>query len=110
MIRNYADQVGQTGFRYPPTSYDEYLHFPHCKDETDKEAFDADEQVLFGVLPQFCSIVRVQSSLLCEDELTQGLRDVFRGGKIALWLVFAAQIFVDHQILRNKIGDGFQEL
>jgi hypothetical protein len=110
MIRNFVDKVGPTGFGYPPT-YDEYLKFPHRDEETDKESFDADEQVLFGVLPEFCTIARNTGLLLCEDELTRGLRDVFRGGPIALWLVFAAQIFIDaHHILGNTIGDGFAEL
>jgi hypothetical protein len=110
MIRSFADKVGKAGFGYPRT-YDEYLKFPHRDEETDKESFDADEQVLLGVLPEFCAIAREPGWLLCEDELTRGLRDVFKGGKIALWLVFAAQIFVDvHPILQNKIGNGFMEL
>jgi hypothetical protein len=87
------------------------LKFPQCEDETAQEAFDADEQLLFGVLPQFCAIARDTGSLLCKDELIRGLRDVFRGGQISLWLAFAAQIFIDsHYLLRQKLEHGFQKL
>jgi hypothetical protein len=97
--------------RLPTISYDEHLKFPQCEDETAQEAFDADEQVLFGVLPQFCAIARDTGSLLCKDELIRGLRDVFRGGQISLWLAFAAQIFIDsHHLLRQKLEHGFQKL
>lgn len=85
MSRDFADQAGKTRFGYLPISYDEYLKFPRRKDETAKETFDAEEQVLFGVLPQFCAIARDTGSLLCEDELTRGRRDVFRSSQIPLW-------------------------
>ncbi|KAJ9604214.1 hypothetical protein H2200_011048 [Cladophialophora chaetospira] len=46
-----------------------------------------------------------------DDEFKRGFTSVYETGRIPLWLVFAAQLFLDiNHILRDEVGRGYQEL
>ena len=76
-----------------------------------QEKFREDKAMLCGILPDFYIATYGPQHNILDDELTRGLRTAFETKKLPLWLVFAAQIYVDiHHILREDVSRGFEEL
>ena len=79
--------------------------------KTAREKFKEDKAVLFGILPDFFAATYGTQTLTAEDEFTRGLRTAFKDKKLPLWLIFAAQIYMDiHHILRESISRGCYDL
>ena len=62
-------------------------------------------------LPVFCVLGQARHELFALDELTKGLATLYRTKEIPLWLVFAAQIFLDiTHVFRVSIGDAYVQI
>ena len=70
-----------------------------------------DKIILMERLPVFCVLGQAGHELFALDELTKGLGNLYRTKEIPLWLVFAAQIFLDiTHVLRDSIGDAYIQI
>jgi hypothetical protein len=77
---------------------------------TPVEQRDEDTVVLMSSVSVIASFVYV-SNAPSEDEFCAGLRELVKKQKFPLWLVFAAQIYLDvHHILRTDVGRGLRDL
>lgn len=77
--------------------------------KTPRERYQEDKIILLETLPDFCLICKGTDQALAEDELIRGLRAMFE--KREIWLVFAAQVFLDiHHVLREDVGRGYADL
>lgn len=73
--------------------------------------FREDKVVLLEALPEFCVLARAAESIVAEDQLTIGIRDLVKSRQVPIWLAFAAQVFLDiHHIFRQDIRKGFDDL
>ena len=77
-----------------------------------REKFNDDRLVLMEAFPDLMLISMVTSkSTLAEDELIRGIRQMTPENPIPLWLVFAAQCFLDVQhCLGHDVARGFAEV
>ncbi|MCJ1251850.1 hypothetical protein MMC30_009088 [Trapelia coarctata] len=67
-----------------------------------------DKILLLENLPSFCLLGQARHDVFVLDELTAGLGNLYKKKEIPLWLVFAAQIFLDvNHIMRDRIADAF---
>lgn len=81
--------------------------------KSNREKYAEDKAILWELLLDLFISRCSATDFEAEDELIQGLRDVFKGkdNPVPIWLTFAAQLFLGlHHILRNQIGVGFEEL
>ena len=80
--------------------------------KTAREKFDDDRLILMEAFPDLMLISMVTSkSTLAEDELIRGIRQMTPQNPVPLWLVFAAQCFVDVQhFLDQDVARGLAEL
>ena len=80
--------------------------------KTARERFDDDRLILMEAFPDLMLMSMVTSkSTLAEDELIRGIRKMTPENPVPLWLVFAAQCFVDVQhFLDQDVARGFAEL
>ena len=70
-----------------------------------------DKMILLEALPEFCLLGDSKVQYPGEDELTKGLREMYKTKKISLFLCFATQVYLDiTHIRRDKIGSSFQDL
>ncbi len=70
-----------------------------------------DKIILLEALPEFCLLGDSKVQFPGEDELTKGLREMYKTKKISLFLCFATQIYLDiTHIRRDKIGSSFHDL
>ena len=71
-----------------------------------------DRLVMLKVFPDLVLLSMITSkSPLAEDELMRGIRDMSPGKNIPLWVVFAAQCFLDAQHeLKDDISDAHDQL
>ncbi|KAL1963061.1 hypothetical protein VTN77DRAFT_8707 [Rasamsonia byssochlamydoides] len=96
---------------YKPGFYGKYDPFSDRSKKTAREKYQEDKIVLLEILPEFSVLCKGTDRVPAEDELTRGLRMMFKTHKIPLWLVFAAQVFLDiHHVLREDIDRGFSDL
>lgn len=74
--------------------------------------FQDDKIVLLEAFPDLMLMAMITSrSPLAEDEFIRGFREMSPGRSIPLWLVFAAQCFLDTQhVLKQDIGRAHQHL
>lgn len=81
-------------------------------EKSDREKFEDDEFVLMEAFPDLMITTLINSRFaLAEDELTRGIRQMAPGKIIPLWLVFAAQCFLDTQhVLGQDTGRAHTEL
>ncbi|OCL05854.1 hypothetical protein AOQ84DRAFT_399341 [Glonium stellatum] len=95
-----------------PGFYGHYNASSDRKAKSSREKFLEDKIILLEALPDFCLIARANNtSIPGEDELTRGLRKFFKDKTISLWLVFAAQTFLDiNHSLREGTERAFAEL
>lgn len=77
-----------------------------------REKFQDDKLILLEAFPDLMLMQMVTSrSPIAEDELLRGFRDMAPGKDIPLWLVFAAQCFLDIQhALEQDIGRAHDQL
>lgn len=91
-----------------------YGTFDRASDRSTKSArdkFKEDKIVLLEILSEFLTLHRTMPPQPFEDEFTRGLRMMFDTHNIPLWLVLAAQVFLDiHHILRAGVTKGFSDL
>ena len=94
---------GHLGIRDTSTAWTE---------KSDREKFRDDRLVLMEAFPDLMLTAIVTSKTpLAEDELIRGIRQMSPGKIIPLWLVFAAQCFLDTQhVLGRDVGRGHTEL
>ena len=87
------------------------LTSPWCK-KSDREKMKDDRIVMFESLGDLAVLSMIPGkSLLAEDELIRGIREMGPGKPVPTWLVFAMQCFLDAQhILQNRIQKPFSEL
>lgn len=111
LLRSFANLVvdGQVP-QYKPGYYGTY------DPKSDRSAKDArgkfleDQQILMEVLTDFAYICKAGPDMPAEDELTRGLREMFKTKKIPYWLLFAVQVFLDiHHELREDVERGYDE-
>ncbi|KAF7511437.1 hypothetical protein GJ744_004626 [Endocarpon pusillum] len=77
---------------------------------TPQERRDEDTTILMSSVSVIASFVSV-SNAPSEDEFCAGLRELVKKQKFPLWLVFAAQSYLDvHHILRTDVGRGLRDL
>ena len=70
-----------------------------------------DKIILLEALPEFCLLGDSKVQYPGEDELTKGLREMYKTKKISLFLCFATQIYLDiTHIRRDRIGSSFQDV
>ena len=70
-----------------------------------------DKIILLEALPEFCLLGDSKVQFPGEDELTKGLREMYKTKKISLFLCFATQIYLDiTHIRRDRIGSSFRDL
>ncbi|MCJ1376607.1 hypothetical protein MMC20_007850 [Loxospora ochrophaea] len=76
-----------------------------------RDKFREDKVVLLEILPDFCVFALQPGSIPAEDEMMRGVREMVKQNVVPIWLVFAAQIFLDiHHILRKQVDNGFDDL
>ena len=94
---------GHFGFRDTTTAWTK---------KSDREKFQDDQLVLMEAFPDLMLTAIMTSRFsLAEDELIRGIRQMAPGKIIPLWLVFAAQCFLDTQhVLDQDVGQGHTEL
>ncbi|MCJ1308647.1 hypothetical protein MMC25_002300 [Agyrium rufum] len=95
-------ECGRWG-KYDPTS--------DRSKKTPLQQRDEDQVVLRQKLPDICMLSCSREDGFAFDEFTKGVVLMMDTGKIPLWLVFAAQIFIDiHNILGEDVGEACQEM
>ena len=94
-----------------PGSYGWYDPTKNWFEMTAREKFRKDKALLYGTLPDFFVLCQGAPIFGPEDEFTRGLKDAFKTKKLPLWLIFAAQVYVDirHQ-LREAVSRGVFDL
>ena len=94
---------GHLGIRDTTTAWTE---------KSDREKYRDDRLVLMEAFPDLVlTAIMTSISPLAEDELIRGIRQMAPGKIIPLWLVFAAQCFLDTQhVLGPDVGRGHTEL
>ena len=78
-----------------------------------REKFHDDQLVLLEAFPDLMLLTMITSSksTLAEDELIRGIRQLAPGKYIPLWVVFAAQCFLDAQhVLGKDVDRGHTEV
>lgn len=87
--------------------------FDRARDRSEKSArekFSEDKIIMLEILSDFLTMHRITPPRPFEDEFTRGLRKMFDTHEIPLWLVFAAQVFLDiHHVLRDGVQRGFED-
>ena len=80
--------------------------------KTSREMFKDNQSVLFEAFLDLALMAMITSkSPMAEDELVRGIRDMSPGKAIPLWLVFAAQCFLDAQhVLKQDLPRPYAEL
>lgn len=77
---------------------------------TPPERRDEDTTILMSSATVIASFVSV-SNAPSEDEFSAGIRDMVKKQKFPLWLVFAAQNYLDiHHIMRTDVTRGLKDL
>ena len=94
---------GHLGIRDTTTAWTE---------KSDREKFRDDQLVLMEAFPDLMlTAIMTSKTPLAEDELIRGIRQMAPGKIMPLWLVFAAQCFLDTQhVLGREVGRGHTEL
>ena len=96
---------------YKPGHYGTYDPRSNRANKSNAGKFLEDKIILLEALPDFCFLSKIRGTFPAEDELTRGLRNMMTTGKLNLWTVFAAQVFLDiHHILRADISVAFVQL
>jgi hypothetical protein len=95
-----------------PGYFGDYGATGEWNDKSPREKFQDDKIVLSEALPEFVVIAKgTDSSILGEDEFTRALRPFIKTKKTTLWLLFAAQVYLDiHHVLRKGAERAFQEM
>jgi hypothetical protein len=76
-----------------------------------RQQFEEDKIVLMEIMSDVCWLTAITPGIPAEDNFTRMARVMRKDGIIALWSVFAAQVFVDvNHILRGRVDSGFREL
>ena len=77
-----------------------------------RDKFHDDRLVLMEAFPDLMLMTMITSkSSLAEDELIRGIRQMAPGNPVPLWLVFAAQCFLDAQhVLGQDVARGHTQL
>ena len=89
-------------------TYDPALHRAAMSNE---EKMHSDTALLMDFIVTFGPYVAAGNNTPMDDELIKGLRHMCETGKIPLWLVFAAQLYLDvHGILTTESNRPFEEL
>ncbi|RDW79076.1 uncharacterized protein DSM5745_05928 [Aspergillus mulundensis] len=97
--------------QYRPGYYGHLDRTRYRNEMSGKENFLHDKMILMEILPEFVTLHRIGPAQSYEDEFTRGLRKMFDTKEIPLWLVFAAQVFLDiHRILRDDFQRPHGEL
>ena len=94
---------GHFGYRNKTTSW---------KQKTPREKVKDDKLALMEIFPDLFLFADMTSkSTLAEDELIRGIRQMGPGKDVPLWLVFAAQCFLDAQHeLHGDVSKGYSQL
>ena len=81
-------------------------------EKSNRDKFRDDRLVLMEAFPDLMLMAMITSRwTLAEDELIRGVRQMAPGKAIPLWLVFAAQCFLDAQhVLGRYVARGLAEL
>jgi hypothetical protein len=78
------------------------------------EKLQEDQVLLDDILSDLSVLAMLASSkkyFPVEDEFTKGFSEAYTTGKPPLWVVFAAQCFLDaHHVLREKASKGWRDL
>lgn len=70
-----------------------------------------DVGLAFGLIPEYCILLKKYSKFQAEHGLIQGLREQMQQDRPLFWLAFAVQIFVDiRKILQTDITRAFEDL
>ncbi|PGH32119.1 hypothetical protein GX50_05080 [[Emmonsia] crescens] len=94
----------------PPNYPSTYDPKSDRSNKSGRDKFKEDHILLGEIISEF--LVRaISPTQPFEDEFTRGLRLMFDTGVIPIWLVFAAQVFLDiHHVLRAKAKNAFTNL
>ncbi|KAL4803818.1 hypothetical protein BDV18DRAFT_144489 [Aspergillus unguis] len=96
---------------YKPGFYGTLNRRSNRSRKSGRERYQEDKIILTEILGDFYTLHTHVPEQSYEDEFTRGLRNLFRTKKLPIWLVFAAQVFLDiqHQ-LRDQIERPFKDL
>jgi hypothetical protein len=76
-----------------------------------RQQFEEDKIILVEIMSDVCWLTVITPGIPAEDNFTRMARVMRKDGIIALWSVFAAQVFVDiNHILRGRVDYGLLEL
>ncbi|PQE09083.1 Ank-repeat mbp1 protein [Rutstroemia sp. NJR-2017a BVV2] len=75
-----------------------------------REKHNEDNVLLMELLPEFCYVIDEEVEHFAGDELSQAIREMKETKEIAIWLAFAATVFLDiHHIMREKVERAFDD-
>ncbi|KAE8446788.1 hypothetical protein EG329_011693 [Mollisiaceae sp. DMI_Dod_QoI] len=75
------------------------------------ERFKKDYTILMDILPEFSLPTQHKIDMFAEDQISRGLRQMFKTRKFPIWLVFAVAVFLDiHDILGDAVDSGLKIL
>ncbi|KAF2146868.1 uncharacterized protein K452DRAFT_242024, partial [Aplosporella prunicola CBS 121167] len=96
---------------YKPGHYGIYHPSSDRNEKSSRQKFQEDKIILMELLPEFALVCMNTNTIPAQDELTRGLRVLFKTRKMSFAVVFAAQIFLDiHYMLRDDVVRGFKDL
>ena len=97
-----------------PNLYRRYRPEASRRDMNDTTKLMEDEEILYEILPEYQFLEKVTpkyAAFPIVDELSRGLRAMFKSNKVPLWLPFAVQCYFDiHNTLRENVGRGLTDL
>ncbi|PLB54962.1 hypothetical protein P170DRAFT_28669 [Aspergillus steynii IBT 23096] len=109
MLLQSFDRLAEPGniLPYKPGYYGTFDPASNRSKKSARERYQEDKIVMLEVLSEFLAFHRGVPSQTFEDEFTRGLRLMFDTHEIPIWLVFAAQVFLDiHHALRGQVQEG----
>lgn len=96
---------------FKPSHFGTYDPSSDRNSKSPRDKFREDKIVLLETLPDFCVLAYVGDAIPAEDEMARGMLEMVKHNTTPIWLVFAAQIFLDiHHRLRQKVNQGFHEM
>lgn len=85
-----------------PSTVDRFPR-PSDSQRSSDEACQDDKIMLNELFGEILLLAIQKKDLLTEDELVQGLKVVFDGGKVTLWMAFGLQLWLDKQNVLGKL-------
>ncbi len=97
--------------RYNPDSFGVYNSSTNRASKSSRDKFVEDKVLLLDILPEFCVFSQLPEGIPAEDEMARGMRRLYNDKDLPVWLIFAAQVFLDiNHALRQQVSIGYDDL